>query len=134
MHQRATLTGQVFSSNKLNPQGPHSHILMTGGGSDFFGSEILAKGDIFGSMKDAGIFLGREKITEGLFGVAKKEMRDFFGCVKKVVIFLGRQILKLPIFWGIKYEPLSDPPVGPPWGSVDDPDLLPLTLKTGKYV
>ena len=52
-------------------QGPHSHILMRGEGvgpSDFFGSEILAKSDFFGSMKDAGIFLGR-----------KKEQRDFFG-------------------------------------------------------
>ena len=26
---------------------PHSHILMTGGPSDFFGSEILAQGDFF---------------------------------------------------------------------------------------
>ena len=31
-------------------QGPHSHILMKGGGgpSDFFGSKILAKSDFFG--------------------------------------------------------------------------------------
>ena len=50
------------------PQGPHSHILMTGGPSDFFGSEILAKSDFLGSMKDAGIFLGH-----------KREQRDFFG-------------------------------------------------------
>ena len=45
-------------------QGLHSHVLMTGGGgvpSDFFGSEILAKSDLFGSMKDAGIFLCCEK-------------------------------------------------------------------------
>ena len=42
---------------------------MTGGGgvpSDFFGSEILAKGDFFGSMKDAGIFWGCEK-NGGIF-------------------------------------------------------------------
>ena len=34
-----------------------------GGGSpsDFFGSEILAKSDFFGSMKDTRIFLGRKK-------------------------------------------------------------------------
>ena len=42
------------------PQEPHSHILMMRGGggglSDFFWSEILAKGDFFGSMKNAGIF------------------------------------------------------------------------------
>ena len=44
------------------------------------------------------------------------------GMLKKVAIFLGRQILKLGFFWGIKYEPLSDPPViktceWGPWGS-----------------
>ena len=57
------------------PQGPHSHILMTGGGgpSDFFGSEILAKSDFLGSMKDAGIFLGRGKKNQGFLGVAKKD-------------------------------------------------------------
>ena len=32
-----------------------------GGPRDFFGSEILAKSDFIGSMKDAGIFLGRKK-------------------------------------------------------------------------
>ena len=34
----------------------HSHILLTGGSSDFFGSEILAKRDFFGSRKDMGAF------------------------------------------------------------------------------
>ena len=54
-------------------QGPHSHILMTGGGpSDFFGSEILAKSDFLGSMKDAGNSFG---------GCEKK--RDFLGLRKK---------------------------------------------------
>ena len=48
------------------PQGPHSHILMTGGPKDFFGSDILAKRDFFGSMKDAGIFWGREN-NAGIF-------------------------------------------------------------------
>ena len=45
------------------PQGPHSHILIMGGGhlSDIFGSEILAKNDFFGAVKDTGIFLGYEK-------------------------------------------------------------------------
>ena len=51
-------------------QGPHSHILMTGGGGrgpkDFFGSDISAKRDFFRSMKDAGIFLGREN-NRGIF-------------------------------------------------------------------
>ena len=46
------------------PQVPHSHILMAGGGGsegDCFGSEILAKSDFFGSMKNARIFRGHEK-------------------------------------------------------------------------
>ena len=50
-------------------QGPHSHILRTGWGpKDFFGSDILAKRDFFGSMKDAGIFLDRENNTGIFFG------------------------------------------------------------------
>ena len=36
--------------------------------SDFLGSEILAKSDFFGSIKDDEIFLG-----------CKKKQRDFFG-------------------------------------------------------
>ena len=44
------------------PRGSHSHILMMGRGEggpkDFFGSDILAKKDVFGSMKDARIFFG----------------------------------------------------------------------------
>ena len=61
-------------------QGPHSHnILMIGGGrgggpSDFFGSEILAKSNFFGSMKDARIFLGHKKKNRGIFfGLRKKD-------------------------------------------------------------
>ena len=56
-------------------QGPNSHILMMGGGGglggpkDFFGSDILAKRDFFGSMKDAGIFLGRENNTGIFLGI-----------------------------------------------------------------
>ena len=72
------------SCGALKPQGPHSHILMTRGGgglSDFLGSEILAKSDFFGSMKDVGIFLAKKK--KGFFGVAKK-LRDFFGYAKKM--------------------------------------------------
>ena len=60
----------------LPAQGPHSHILMTGGGggpSDVFESEILAKSDLLGSMKDAGIFLGREKKLRDFFGLRKKD-------------------------------------------------------------
>ena len=82
-----------FWSSKLNfvqyiAQGHHSHILMTGGGaSDFFGSEILAQSDFFGSMKDAGIFLGHKNNPEGYFWVAEKGLRDFFGYAKKCCNF-----------------------------------------------
>ena len=75
------LTQQLFpfSIKKgfyLASQGPHSYILMTGGGgggpSDFLGSEILAKSDFLGSMKNAEIFLGREKKTGIFLGMPKK--------------------------------------------------------------
>ena len=58
-----------------DPQRPHSHILMTrgGGASDFFGSEILFKSDFFGSIKDAGIFLGREEKQRDFFVLRKKD-------------------------------------------------------------
>ena len=54
-------------------QGPHSHILMTGGVGGwgpkvFLGSDILAKRDFFGSMKDARIFWVA-KTTEEFFWV-----------------------------------------------------------------
>ena len=55
-------------NGEITSQGPHSHILMTGDPSDFLGSEILAKSDFFGSMKDARIFLG-----------CKKKQRIFWG-------------------------------------------------------
>ena len=45
----------------LDPGAP-----LGGGLKDFFGSDILAKRDFFGSMKDAGIFWGREN-NAGIF-------------------------------------------------------------------
>ena len=43
--------------NIFEYQGPHSHILLTRGLSDFFGSDILAKGgDFFGSRKNRDFF------------------------------------------------------------------------------
>ena len=74
---------QVFHSFLLIVQGPHSHMLMTGRSEWFFGPEILAKVSFFGSMKDAGIFLGREEKQRGFLG-CKKGQRDFFlGMLKK---------------------------------------------------
>ena len=78
---------------------------------DFFGSEILAKRDFFGSMNDM-IFLGIVLFTSSnqqqckhnlllvwdYFSLHAKNDRDFFGLTNSEVW----------IFWGIKYEPLSD--------------------------
>ena len=52
-------------------QGPHSHILMTGGGvrSDFFGSRRIKRRDFF--------------------GLRKQKRRDIFGYVKKSSDFFG---------------------------------------------
>ena len=40
-----------------------------GGPKDFFGSDILAKRNFFGSMKDARIFLGRGNNTGIFLGI-----------------------------------------------------------------
>ena len=80
---------------------------------DFFGSEILAKGDFFGSVKNAGFFRGHEKKTQGFVSVLYFSSaqinnkistiycwcRIFFGYAKNVVIILDRQTLKLGFFW-----------------------------------
>ena len=53
--------------------------MMGGGGpSDFFGSEIVAKSDLFGSMKEAGIFWGHKK-NRGIFWGCEKRTKGFFG-------------------------------------------------------
>ena len=86
---------QAVVSRVLIPGGPLTYFNDGGGGpSDFFESEILARSNLFGSIKDAGIFWGREK-KEGFFWVAKKGLRDFGGYAKKSSDFFGRQILKL---------------------------------------
>ena len=53
----------------------------------FLGLKFWPKVIFFGSMKDAGIFMGREKKTEGFFGIAKKGLREFFGYAKKSSAF-----------------------------------------------
>ena len=69
------------------PQGPHSHILIYGGGGvpiDFFGSEILAKSDFLGSMNDAGIFLGHKTKNRRIFwGCEKRTKGSFWVCQKE---------------------------------------------------
>ena len=80
------------------PQGPHSHILMTGGGEGggirviFLALKFWPK-KIFWVYERGWGFFGSQK--KGLFWVVKKGLKDFFGYAKKVVFFLGRQILKL---------------------------------------
>ena len=72
-------------------------MMGVGGGSDFFGSESLAKSDFFWSIKDTGIFLGREQ-KQGFLGVVKKALRDSVGYAKKSSAFWGKQILMLGFF------------------------------------
>ena len=76
------------------PQGPHSHILLTGGSEGFFWSEVLAKRDFFGSMKDVhGDLLGY--CTFHQLKSTRKHKRnlllvwDFFGYAKKCRVLLG---------------------------------------------
>ena len=49
--------------------------------SDFFGSEILAQSDFFGSMKDDWIFLDRgKKLQRDFFGLRRKDQGIFWVC------------------------------------------------------
>ena len=57
----------IKGASALHPGAPLTYF-KDGGPKDFFGSDILAKRDSFGSVKDAGIFLGRENNT-GIFWV-----------------------------------------------------------------
>ena len=66
------------------------------------GLKFWPKVVFFGSMKDAGIFLGHEKRTKGFFGYAKQSS-DLFGLTDFEVV----------IFWGIKCEPPPPPPPPP---------------------
>ena len=78
-------TVDLLSMDTISRGPTHIFQRMWGGGgglSDLFGSEVLAKCDFFGSMKDARIFLGRKK-EEWFFWVAKKGLRDFLGYAKK---------------------------------------------------
>ena len=52
----------------------------------FLESEILAKTDFLGSMKEVGVF-GSHKKQRDLFWIARKGQRDSLGYAKKIVIF-----------------------------------------------
>ena len=60
----------TIKSGQHCPGAPLTYFNDGGGGPrDFFGSEILTQSDIFGSMKDARIFLS---------WIAEKGLKDFF--------------------------------------------------------
>ena len=80
----------------FHTQGPHSHILMMcvcvwGGGGE--GVRLIVLGLKFWPKV---IFWVYERRRDFL---CRKKQREFLECAKNVAIF-----------WGIKYEPLSDPP------------------------
>ena len=56
-----------------------------GGPKDSFWSDILAKRDFLGSMKDAGIHLGSRKQHRDFFG-SRKQHRDFFRQLKSTIL------------------------------------------------
>ena len=49
----------------------------------FLGLKFWPKVIFFGSRKDAGSFMGREKKAEGFFWLAKIGLREFFRYAKK---------------------------------------------------
>ena len=66
------------------------------------------------------LFLTKTKVEVGMFYLSRrwiikfanaKTLRDFFGYANKTRDFFGWTTSEVGIFWGIKYEPLSDPPV-----------------------
>ena len=60
-------------------------------------------------MKDAGIFLGRDK-NKGIWGGCEKRTKGFFGgYAKKKSNFYWQTNSEVVISLGIKYKPLSDP-------------------------
>ena len=69
-----------FLSAVCCPGAPLTYFNDGGGPSDFFGSEILAKRDVLGSMKDAGIILGREKKQRFFLGYEKRTKGLFWVC------------------------------------------------------
>ena len=71
----------------------------------------MAESDFLGSVKGARILGGFEK-NRGIFGGCKKRTMGFFGvpvCLKSRDFWRWTNS-EVVIFFGIKYEPLSDPP------------------------
>ena len=105
------IQSQLFSHptfyEKALPQGPNSHILMTGGGGG--GRMILLSLKFWPKV----IFWVFERSWEGFYGVVKKVLRDFLGYAKKSSDFNWQTNSEVVISLGIKYKPLSDPPPPP---------------------
>ena len=96
---------------KALPRGPHSHILMTGGG----GRMILLSLKfwpkvIFWVYERRWDFFWLRKKQSDFWGLRKKVLRDFFGYAKNSSDFIWQTNSEVVISLGIKYEPLSDPP------------------------
>ena len=69
----------------LLPGSPLAYFNDGGGGgpSNFLGSEILAKSDIFGSIKTPGFFWVAKKNRGIFWGWEKRTKRFFWVCYKK---------------------------------------------------
>ena len=63
------MEGVMSCENGLSPGAPLTYFNDGRGPKDFSGSDILARRDFFGSMKDAGIFLDCEKNTGIFLGI-----------------------------------------------------------------
>ena len=97
-------------------EGPHSHILMTGGGGGVqvnFWVWNYGQKWFFWVYARCWEFFGLQKKTRRIFWGCKTRTKGFLGgMLKKVVIFLGRQILKL-WFFGYKIRTSVGPPPPP---------------------
>ena len=87
-----------FEYCENDPGGPLTYFNDGGGPKDFLGSEILAKRDFFGSMKDAGIFLGRENNT-GIFWVLYSSSAQINNNISTIlVLFLTKTKVEVGMF------------------------------------
>ena len=99
----AICTSNQCKNYVVPTQGPHSHILMMGGGSDcFFGVWNFGPKWFFWVYERCRHFFGLWKKTEGFFWVAKKGLRDFLGYTKRSSDFFGLTNFEVVIFFGYK--------------------------------
>ena len=93
VHMATYGSGIDQSQHTKSPGAPLTYSNNGGGGGEesewFFWVWNFGQSDFFGSMEDAGIFLGHEKKNRGNFWVVKKELWDLFGYAKKSSDFFG---------------------------------------------